>query len=93
MSTERPTVDHRTAGIMAVSITTVAWALVPLVLKQIHMPTLAFAAYRLMMGALVYAVVLAAANFLSAVVWLLVNRKRFAVSTRSWFASCGRCSN
>jgi drug/metabolite transporter (DMT)-like permease len=59
MSTERPAVDHRTAGIMAVSVTTVAWALVPLVLKQIHMPTLAFAAYRLMMGALVYAVVLA----------------------------------
>ena len=44
---------------MAVSVTTVAWGLVPLVLKQIHMPTLAFAAYRLMMGALVYGVVLA----------------------------------
>jgi drug/metabolite transporter (DMT)-like permease len=59
MSAEAPLADHRTAGVMAVSVTTVAWGLVPLALKQIHMPTLAFAAYRLMMGALVYAVVFA----------------------------------
>jgi drug/metabolite transporter (DMT)-like permease len=60
MSADAPVTDHRTAGVMAVSVTTVAWGLVPLVLKQTHMPTLAFASYRLMMGALVYAVVFAA---------------------------------
>lgn len=59
MSAQTPLTDHRTAGVMAVSVTTVAWGLVPLVLKQTHMPTLAFASYRLMMGTLVYAVVFA----------------------------------
>jgi len=59
MSSQASLTDHRTAGVMAVSVTTVAWGLVPLVLKQTHMPTLAFASYRLMMGTLVYAVVFA----------------------------------
>lgn len=48
-----------TAGIFAVSLTTVMWGLVPLVLKQTRMPALSFAAYRLWMGVLVFAVVFA----------------------------------
>ncbi len=44
---------RRTAGILAVSTTTVIWGLAPLVLKQIDMPMLTFAAYRLWMGVLV----------------------------------------
>jgi drug/metabolite transporter, DME family len=59
MASTRPTVDKRTAGILAVSASTVAWGLVPLAIKQIHMPTLAFAAYRLLMGTIVYLVALA----------------------------------
>ena len=51
--------DRRTAGILAISFTTLAWGLVPLVLKQTDMPALTFAAYRLWMGVLVYAVVFA----------------------------------
>jgi len=50
---------HRGGGIVAVSITTVIWGLVPLVFKETDMPTLAFATYRLWMGVLVYAVVFA----------------------------------
>ena len=50
---------HRGGGIIAVSITTVIWGLVPLVFKETDMPTLAFATYRLWMGVLVYAVVFA----------------------------------
>jgi drug/metabolite transporter (DMT)-like permease len=49
--------DRRSLGILAVSLTTVVWGLVPLILKQTHMPTLAFASYRLWMGVLVYAFV------------------------------------
>lgn len=45
---------------MALSCTTVAWGLVPLVLKQTDMPALSFAAYRLWMGVLVYVAVFAA---------------------------------
>jgi drug/metabolite transporter (DMT)-like permease len=48
---------RRTAGILAVATTTVIWGLAPLVLKQITMPTLTFAAYRLWMGVLVFAAV------------------------------------
>jgi drug/metabolite transporter (DMT)-like permease len=44
----------------AVSATTVAWGLVPLVLKQIRMPTMAFASYRLWLGVAVYVVALLA---------------------------------
>jgi len=39
------------------SFTTVVWGLVPLVLKQVEMPTLAFASYRLWIGVALYAVV------------------------------------
>ena len=42
---------------MLLSFTTVVWGLVPLVLKQIEMPTLAFASYRLWIGVALYAVV------------------------------------
>ena len=51
--------ERRTAGILAISFTTVAWGLVPLILKQTDMPALTFAAYRLWMGVLVYVVVFA----------------------------------
>jgi drug/metabolite transporter (DMT)-like permease len=51
--------DRRTAGILAISFTTLAWGLVPLILKQTDMPALTFAAYRLWMGVFVYAVVFA----------------------------------
>lgn len=50
---------RRTAGILAVSLTTVLWGLVPLILKQTQMPVLTFAAYRLWAGVLVFAVVFA----------------------------------
>lgn len=51
--------ERRSWGIAAVAVTTLIWGIVPLVLKRITMPTLAFAAYRLWMGVLVYAVVFA----------------------------------
>jgi drug/metabolite transporter (DMT)-like permease len=50
---------RRTAGIVAVSLTTVVWGLVPLILKQTDMPVLTFAAYRLWMGVVIFAVVFA----------------------------------
>ena len=50
---------RRTAGILAVSFTTVLWGLVPLILKQTTMPALSFAAYRLWCGVLVFVVVFA----------------------------------
>ncbi len=51
--------ERRSLGIAAVALTTVIWGLVPLVLRRIAMPTLAFASYRLWMGVLVYAAVFA----------------------------------
>jgi drug/metabolite transporter (DMT)-like permease len=61
MSTPAPRTDEsrRTAGILAVSLTTVLWGLVPLVLKQTTMPALSFAAYRLWCGVLVFVVMFA----------------------------------
>ncbi len=50
---------HRSRGIVALSLVTVIWGLVPLVFKETDMPVLAFATYRLWMGVLVYAVVFA----------------------------------
>jgi drug/metabolite transporter (DMT)-like permease len=50
---------RQTAGILAVSLTTVVWGLVPLILKQTAMPVLTFAAYRLWVGVLIFAVVFA----------------------------------
>lgn len=50
---------RRELGIAAVGFTTVLWGLVPLVLKEVRMPTLGFAMYRLWMGVVVYALVLA----------------------------------
>lgn len=55
MPTER--FEHRSLGVAAVSFTTIVWGLVPLILKEVDMPTVAFAAYRLWMGALVYGVI------------------------------------
>lgn len=52
--------SRRSLGILAICGTTVAWGLVPLVLKQTHMPTMAFATYRLWLGVLFYQVVLLA---------------------------------
>jgi len=51
--------EHRSLGIAAVTITTLIWGVVPLAVRQIEMPTLAFASYRLWMGVLVYALVFA----------------------------------
>jgi drug/metabolite transporter (DMT)-like permease len=51
---------RRTAGILAVSLTTVVWGLVPLILKQTTMPVLTFAAYRLWVGVLIFAMFFAA---------------------------------
>ncbi len=50
----RERVSTRSLGIGAVMFATVAWGLVPLVLKQINMPTLAFTAWRLWLGVVVY---------------------------------------
>jgi drug/metabolite transporter (DMT)-like permease len=55
-----PSASRRSLGILAVSATTIAWGLVPLVLKETRMPTMAFASYRLWLGVLVYAVALLA---------------------------------
>jgi drug/metabolite transporter (DMT)-like permease len=49
--------SKRSVGIALLSFTTVAWGLVPLVLKQVEMPTLAFASYRLWVGVALYAVI------------------------------------
>lgn len=49
--------SRRTIGIGLLSFTTVVWGLVPLVLKQIEMPTLAFASYRLWIGVALYVVI------------------------------------
>src|SRR5919206_2852599 len=46
--------SRRSRGILAVSVTTVAWGLVPLVIKETSMPPLGFATYRLWFGVLVY---------------------------------------
>jgi drug/metabolite transporter (DMT)-like permease len=54
----RPDVSERSLGVLAVSLTTLVWGLVPIILKQTHMPPVAFAMYRLWMGVLVYALVL-----------------------------------
>jgi drug/metabolite transporter (DMT)-like permease len=48
--TETP---RRTIGILAVSYTTLVWGLVPLVLKEIDMPTLAFTSWRLWCGVVI----------------------------------------
>ena len=60
MSADTGRFERRTLGIAAVSLTTLIWGLVPLILKRIEMPTIAFASYRLWMGVLVYAVIFAA---------------------------------
>jgi drug/metabolite transporter (DMT)-like permease len=52
--------SQRSIGILAVSATTIAWGLVPLVLKETRMPTMAFASYRLWFGVLVYGMALLA---------------------------------
>ena len=49
--------SKRTVGVALLSFTTVAWGLVPLVLKQVEMPTLAFASYRLWVGVALYGVI------------------------------------
>ena len=46
----------RSLGILGVTFATVAWGLVPLVLKEVEMPTMAFASYRLWLGVVIYAV-------------------------------------
>lgn len=61
-STDAATADEgsqRTVGITLLSFTTIVWGLVPLVLKQVDMPTLAFASYRLWVGVLLYAAIFA----------------------------------
>ncbi len=50
---------RQTAGILAVSLTTVVWGLAPLIVKQARMPVLTFAAYRLWAGVAIFAVVFA----------------------------------
>jgi drug/metabolite transporter (DMT)-like permease len=61
--------DRRSLGILAVSLTTVVWSLVPLVLKSTDMPGLSFAMYRLWFGVIVYVVVFA------------VRRRRLSIAT------------
>jgi drug/metabolite transporter (DMT)-like permease len=51
--------SQRTLGIALLSFTTIVWGLVPLVLKQVDMPTLAFASYRLWIGVILYAAIFA----------------------------------
>lgn len=46
--------SRRSIGVGLLSFTTVVWGLVPLVLKQVEMPTLAFASYRLWIGVALY---------------------------------------
>lgn len=53
-------ISPRALGALGVSFATVSWGLVPLVLKQTEMPTLAFASYRLWFGVAVYGVAMAA---------------------------------
>ena len=50
--------ERRSLGIAAVSFTTIVWGLVPLILKEVRMPTLGFAMYRLWLGVVIYAFVL-----------------------------------
>jgi len=50
---------QRSLGILGVTFATVAWGLVPLVLKEVEMPTMAFASYRLWFGVVIYGVALA----------------------------------
>jgi drug/metabolite transporter (DMT)-like permease len=57
--TTRTAPSRRTVGVVGISAATVAWGLVPLILKHTHMPALSFAAYRLWMGVLVYVVAFA----------------------------------
>ena len=49
--------SRRATGLALLSFTTVVWGAVPLVLKQVEMPTLAFASYRLWLGVALYAVI------------------------------------
>jgi drug/metabolite transporter (DMT)-like permease len=51
--------SRRATGLALLSATTVVWGVVPLVLKQVDMPTLAFASYRLWLGVVLYAVIFA----------------------------------
>jgi drug/metabolite transporter (DMT)-like permease len=50
---------HRSRGIVALSLVTVIWGLVPLIFKETDMPTLSFATYRLWVGVAIYALVFA----------------------------------
>ncbi|MFL5736222.1 MAG: DMT family transporter [Actinomycetota bacterium] len=52
----------RLLGILGVTFATVAWGLVPLVLKEVGMPTMAFASYRLWLGVVIYGVALVVAK-------------------------------
>jgi drug/metabolite transporter (DMT)-like permease len=58
-TTPAPRFERRTMGIAAVSLATLIWGIVPLILKRTHMPTIAFASYRLWVGVLLYVVILA----------------------------------
>jgi drug/metabolite transporter (DMT)-like permease len=55
---EREQPAQRSLGILGVTFATVAWGLVPLVLKEVEMPTMAFASYRLWLGVVIYGVAL-----------------------------------
>lgn len=50
---------RRTTGILAVALTTLVWGMAPLVVKQVEMPVLAFAAYRLWAGVVIFAAIFA----------------------------------
>jgi drug/metabolite transporter (DMT)-like permease len=50
---------RRATGLGLLTVTTVVWGVVPLVLKQVDMPTLAFASYRLWVGVALYAMIYA----------------------------------
>jgi drug/metabolite transporter (DMT)-like permease len=58
----RPPADDRTLAICAVSATTVAWGAVPIILRQVEMPTLGFASWRLAFGAMLLQLALLASG-------------------------------
>jgi drug/metabolite transporter (DMT)-like permease len=55
---ERSATEERRLAMAAVAATTVAWGTVPIILRQIQMPTLGFASWRLAFGAIVLQVAL-----------------------------------
>lgn len=73
-SSERSAAEDRTLAIVAVSVTTAAWGAVPVILRQVQMPTLGFASWRLAIGAAILQLALLATG----------RRLRWASVRRYW---------